>query len=137
MVYRDGVMCSDSQVQTGTLRTGTMKKVLKTKDGWLVGAAGDCNEIQRFFKWMEGDRNPDEALKFENMSGIVVSPKGEVFWADSNLDLYSTDVEFAAVGSGEKLAIGAMAMGASAEEAVRVCIKYDTGCGGKIQKVKL
>ncbi len=137
MAYKDGVMCSDSQVQVGTLRTGTMKKVFKTKDGWLVGGAGDCNEIQRFFKWMEGDRNPDEALKFENMSGIVVSPKGEVFWADSNLDLYSTDVEFAAVGSGEKLAIGAMAMGASAEEAVRVCIKYDTGCGGKIQKVKL
>lgn len=37
-----------------------------------------------------------------------------------------------AAGSGCDYAYGAMAMGATAEEAVRAAIRFDVGCGGEI-----
>ena len=45
--------------------------------------------------------------------------------------------KFVAVGSGSEVAIGAMDRGASAVQAVRTAIKYNSGCGGDVQVLKL
>lgn len=45
--------------------------------------------------------------------------------------------EFFAIGSGADYAMGAMAMGASAEEAVRIAARYDLNTGGGLTVVEL
>lgn len=45
--------------------------------------------------------------------------------------------KFFAVGSGADYAMGAMAMGASAEEAVRIAARYDLNTGGGLTVVEL
>jgi hypothetical protein len=129
-------MCSDSLIQAEGVRTGSGKKITKTKDGWLAGAAGNYSEVSAFLIWAE-ERNPDEVLKLKNLGGILVSPEGKVFCIDDDLLPYEVRNDFHVQGSGFEIATGALAMGANAEEAVKVTIKYSTSCGGKIQKVSL
>lgn len=43
--------------------------------------------------------------------------------------------DFAAVGSGMWLSLGAMEVGATAEEAVKIAIKYNLYCGGEVTKI--
>jgi len=44
---------------------------------------------------------------------------------------------FYALGSGYQVAMGAMEFGATAEEAVRAAIKWDTGSGGDVTVLRL
>ncbi len=62
---------------------------------------------------------------------ILVPPEGPALMVN---DFGESEIcaPFYAIGSGYELAMGAMAMGASAEEAVRVAIQYDIHSGGEI-----
>lgn len=135
IAYRDGVMASDSLIVHGTRYTGTVKKVTKTKDGWLAGGAGQVSDVNQFLEWAE-TRDP-ETPPLEALNALLVSPKGVVYCVENDLAPYEVKAEFFSEGSGDQIAMGAMAMGASAEEAVKIAIKYNIGCGGKIQVVKL
>lgn len=64
----------------------------------------------------------------------LVAVKGKAYAFYDFMDVNAV-TEFTAVGSGMFLAMGAMELGASASEAVKVAIKYDLYCGGVIKKV--
>lgn len=74
-------------------------------------------------------------IPFNDISvhGIIVT-KGKSF---TFYDFMEVDpiTDFASVGSGMFLAMGAMEIGASASEAVRVAIKYDLYCGGQVKQI--
>ena len=137
--YRDGILVSDSMVSTSVSLTvaGTARKVLKTKQGWLVAGAGNLRDVNRFFRWVEEGMDEDEAVKLENLEGLVVKDRTTILQVDEALMPYVIDAEFHTGGQGASVALGALAMGATAEEAVRVAMKYSLGTGGKIQKVSL
>lgn len=61
--------------------------------------------------------------------GIIIS-ENKVFSFYDFMEIREV-LNFEAIGSGQWLAIGAMEIGASAKEAVRVAIKYDLYCGGE------
>lgn len=67
----------------------------------------------------------------------MISPQGRVLIVETDMVPFDIKADFYAEGIGRELAMGALAMGATAEEAARVAIKYSTGCGGKVQKVVL
>lgn len=67
--------------------------------------------------------------------GIIIN-QGKAFTFFDFLEVYPI-LKFDAVGSGMNLAIGAMEVGASVEDAVKVAIKYDPFCSGKVTKIKL
>lgn len=93
-----------------------------------------------FLDWYQDDNpnKPDLAsLDIKNIEALLVSPHGEVALLDSSAYPMKIRAKYFAIGSGEEVALGAMAMGASAEEAVRAAIKHTVGCSGPIQKVKL
>lgn len=73
----------------------------------------------------------------ENFTGMLIAPNGEPFMVEDDLTLIQIKAPFYAEGSGADFAIGAMEMGASAEQAVQAAIKHSANCGGKIQTVKL
>lgn len=74
-------------------------------------------------------------VNFNDISvhGIIISSKKAFCFYDF-MDVTPV-LDFEAVGSGMFLAIGAMELGASAEQAVKVACKYDLYCGGKITKL--
>jgi 20S proteasome alpha/beta subunit len=138
IAFKDGVLASDTLISAGTTRTGQMNKIIKTKNGWLVGGAGRATSINELIVWAEAgmdfDNYPDDS---KELSAILVDPKGKVFLMDEEYKPFPIKSKYHADGSGGDLALGAMEAGASAEEAVKIAIKYDTACGGAVQKVKL
>lgn len=126
-------MCSDSQISANGTRLGSMKKVYKHKN-WLLGVAGSCSGMKEIIDWFFNEMPQDSPRISESCAGIIVDPDGKVFHVEEGLVPYEVDAEFHVQGVGYEVALGALAMGASAEDATRVAIKYHSGCGGKIQK---
>jgi hypothetical protein len=137
-VYRDGILVADSMVTTSVTSqiVGTCKKVHKTKSGILCAGAGNLVDLHKFFRWVD-EGMQDDVAKLDHLDGILVKSKDEIYQVDNELFPYVIEAPWYAGGAGDQLAIGAMAMGATAEEALKVAMKYSMGTGGKIQKVTL
>jgi hypothetical protein len=140
IAYRNGIIAGDSRVTDRTL---------------VVGACPDKVGVIGRYAYMRG-----EVPKFDHCQSeaIVVSkPKelrGPAFATVQHFctENYSVDIsflnlagfaknvlkhEFFALGSGAEIAIGAMAFGASAVEAVNVAACYDSGTALPIKSVEV
>lgn len=140
--FREGVLAADSLVTDRGLRVGmTADKAWREKDGSLVACCGCLGSVAAFKNWFGNGRNDgDDICKpqlDECFEALHISPKGEVTWYGHNLLGVTLESEFYAIGSGTEIAMGAMAMGASAEKAVEVAREFDTKTGGKIHTFTL
>ena len=133
IAYRDGVMAGDRKVTEGDFAWAEMRKVFRRRDGCLIGGCGNTTILQRYVDWfVDGERGfkPSLGVKDEDAEFLVVRANGKVEFHDRN-GVHQLQGKFFAVGSGCTAALGAMAMGATARQAVRVASRYDvnTGCG--------
>lgn len=139
--YRDGVMASDSGIFIGDVLIGNVKKIIKTDDGFLAGACGNAEDSSLFLdvasEGMDDDMVFSEECKFISLNALYVNPKGEVFSVGNKGYPFKVDAPFYAEGAGAEIALGAMAAGASAEEAVEIAIKYSIWCTGPVKTIKL
>lgn len=114
----------------GVIITDARDKLFSLSDGRAGGSSGEGPDITRFAEWLEGGAKGKMHVS-RDFCGLVLEPGGKVI-------RYTNDgvpLEVAppiATGSGMEFAIGAMEAGASAEEAVRIAAKRDTGTGGTI-----
>jgi len=93
----------------------------------LIGCAGEIQECLAFLEWYKSEGLPKPTLK-EGFSAYVVSDK-KLYKYESMLYPYLMDMPFWAAGCGADYAIGAMAAGKSAKEAVEIACKFDNQCG--------
>lgn len=142
VAYRNGILAADSRAYSGD-RTpvGWKAKAHRASNGILYAVSSTCVGADALLRdWIEADcpRPANDDLKPESFTLLLVKPDGGVFFANGNLALSGplTD-DFFAIGSGEQYALGAMAMGASAEEAVAVACRLDPWSGGDITVLKL
>ncbi|MCL2714611.1 MAG: hypothetical protein FWD68_08550 [Alphaproteobacteria bacterium] len=138
IAYRDNVLAADGRVTLGDLIVGeACRKITRLADGSLFALCGDDTHEAALIEWLD---NIADGGAWEP------PPKGEEFTAihveDSGISVYHGDGEnfrtypytgFAAWGSGADLAIGAMEMGATAAEAVKVACRRNMATGGTIQ----
>lgn len=129
IAFRDGILAADTLVTIGTVRGGKSIKIGRTADGFRWGVTGSMQAIQSYRKWAEARQG--DPPKFEHTTFILVDPDGNV------TDWYGegwceVDALFSAWGSGDELATGAMAAGASAEQAIEIAIRFNTESGGEI-----
>lgn len=103
--------------------------------GGLVGFAGDSYMAFPIVTWInEGCRQaklprvPDGA----NIGGLIVMPDGEIFIIDEKLYTVNIKADYYAIGSGNELALGAMAHGADAVGAVTAALRHDICSGGPL-----
>jgi len=99
----------------------------------IVAGSGPYATIHRFREWVAaGMRNasPYECAESEG-NGIVIAPNGRVLCFGRRGPWNVPSAPYS-LGSGEHLALGAMAMGATAAQAVRVAAQFDTCTGGEI-----
>jgi len=93
-----------------------------------------------FLEWGQNDFKQSLTPKCENsliteddFVGIRIDKDGHITTYDENFFPINVGlVDFFASGSGQDLARGAMAYGATAKQAVEIACKYDLFSGGKI-----
>ena len=137
LVYRAGVLASDSMMSDNGTSCGTVRKLARGPGGTIAGACGSCGMSRRFLSWIEmgepGEFDPDGA----HFSALIVRPGGEVLRMSAGGGLWEVDAPFHTDGSGSDIAMGALEVGATAVQAVEAAIKWDVHCGGPIQIERL
>lgn len=155
IAYRDGIMAADTLVSASEgawFVRGTTRKIARSPTGTLGAASGHCGMCERFLRWITSgqvdewlseshDSSPPPDLKCDRggFGAIIVQPTADqggerVICIDyQGNPIHNIKAPFYVEGSAESILIGALAHGASAEEAVRIAIQYDTGCGGDVQ----
>ena len=137
IVYRDGVLASDSQCQASRSRQpGSLTKIWRIK-GRLVAGCGKSTHIERFRKWVETGMRGQAPDMGDESSGIVIEPDGRVREFEECGEITTLTAPFYAWGTGMPAALGALYMGATAERAVEVAMLVDINSGGPVQSLKL
>jgi len=145
IVVRDGVMASDSRAtiesEAGGIRFVHCEKIYKIPEmGLIVGVAGDGFAALRFVEWIR--TKPKKATGRRKRDDLLVTGEADfsalVLHKDGKLEEYDRwltpeeiilDVnQYYAIGCGAKAAMGAMAMGAGAKQAVEVACGIDPFC---------
>lgn len=138
IAYRSGIISADSQISYSTFHNGTREKIA-VKGAYLVALAGQTWLRNMLEKWAEEgcpeDNVPDVLIdnddKFE---AIFIDKDGNCFHHESGF-LVPVIADYCAIGSGAMFAMGAMAHGATAEEAVAAAALHDKSTGGNIQSL--
>lgn len=141
VVYKDGILAADTRAYGGRGQTspGQKAKIHRLEDGTRVGiVSAVLGEPEKFLAWMKegADRTKWTGDK-PDLRALIIHPNGEVFLADDSI-WFSGPIECAtyAIGSGGDFALGAMAMGASAKQAVYVACDLDVHCGAPVQTLE-
>jgi ATP-dependent protease HslVU (ClpYQ) peptidase subunit len=140
---RGWVFAADSKCTDGLGAFCTRaKKLHRLSSGAVLGQAGDTDirDILALLNNITAKRLPSRKELAEThceFAGILAFPNGKVFLIDVGVldfghdsEWYGSVVElqerYAAVGSGQQFAIGAMAAGRSAKQAVEIACRYDS-----------
>lgn len=124
-------VAADKQLTCGTT-TMAITKVHKLPTGEIIGLVGCLERGEELMNWYRNGAKPEEFPKFGDSVGdaelIVVTEESVSSYVRSP---YSAPIEnsFMAWGSGGDVALGAMAMGATAEEAVEIACRFNSACG--------
>ena len=113
------MIAGDSRVTGGDIVRGESIKVFNDPTGGVLGVAGHVG--------LADDTKPD--LSKNSISAIHVTPQGRIIVLDERLVCQPLEASFCAIGSGNEIALGAMAADASAVEAVKLACRYDVFSG--------
>lgn len=142
IAYRHGMMACDSCWAYVQDQQTSQTKIARLKSGGLLGQAGDADSrslVVMFDNVKKEQQLPGRkeiAELHTEFAGLFVLPTGAIFLIDCERTtdedhIYTAQLwpvgrfGFAAVGSGRLLALGAMAAGRSAQQAVAIACKFD------------
>lgn len=136
LVYRDGVLAADSRITVGDTYLDGWRKVRRISDGSLVGFTGSLPSGQAFIDWAtNGFDGPPPKGEY---SGVLISSTGKIVeFEDGSPIAFPKRSLFQAWGSGRQAALGALHMGATAVEAVKIANKINNTTGGRVHSLKL
>lgn len=134
IAYRDGVLAADSRITAGNLIVpGGFYKIRRLPCGSLFAGCGIVDNIERLLESIISDDDPPSV---RNTTAVQIDPKGSM-WTYEGYVWVRQRGPYGAWGSGSAFAYGALAMGASAKDAVRVAIKFDSGSGGPVRAASI
>jgi len=94
----------------------------------IVGFCGEAQEALTFLEWYKSDCSTPKPVMEKGFAAYIV--RGKELWKyESMLIPMRIDMPFWAAGAGADYAIGAMAAGKSAREAVEIACLFDVNCG--------
>ena len=122
IAYRSGRLCTDTQLNDDDTFVGRCFKGGKTEDGYLWAACGFTRYLGPLREWVEKREGDPPTL--EETTFVMVTAEGVVkSWTSHGWVEFQA--EYYAWGSGRDYALGAMAVGASADEAVEAACRHD------------
>ena len=138
IAYRSGVLAGDSQATDDQLwQTNKIHRLSTSAGKLLVGFAGDTFAALVFIEWLKNDQSRKPDISNEDFEAIVVAETGRVTIWNQSLIPWSPEGKFFAIGSGGKVAMGAMHAGKGAMEAVRIACKVDPYTRGPVRSLRL
>lgn len=139
IAYRDGIIACDSLINDDGIKCGYARKIVAVPGDGVAAACNDLPGIHAFLDWAsKGFKKKSRPIMGSNqISGAHVTAAGVAWFYDANLMPYLCETPFFSLGSGSDIAVGAMAAGAPAIEAVRIAIAYCGTCGGPIKALTL
>ena len=136
IAFRDGYLVADTQMTEGSLATMVPNFKLFKSGGYAVGFSGDLRYAPLARAWFEAGCPAGEPefdrLWEDDHSILAMDKEGRLYipFADRLVEL---PLEFYAAGSGLCFAMGAMAMGASAMDAVKIAACFDVYTNSHIE----
>lgn len=126
-------MCADKRVSGGTVFK--MSKIQRV-NGSLIAGCGHTEQVLKFIEWR---KNPDTKPTFEERTweALELTSDGRILWWGTELMPIEIEDDYYAIGSGSDYAMGAMAMGASPSQAIKIAAIYDPSTGPDVQSLKL
>ena len=146
IVWDGKALAADRQAtENGVLHTMTkIKKITKgKKKGWLIGNAGVAASGALLMAWFESGAEPSQfPYEYQKTEGLhaallAISPEGVIHKFEHLPIPIVFEDDFYAMGSGKDMAMGALAMGADAAQAVEIVCTLETECGVGIDVVYL
>lgn len=137
IAYRDGVLAADTQICAGNGRVGYAVKV-RSLGPLLYGSSGSCGLGDAWEAWLRaGAKGAHPKMKDgeSKAQGYLFMPDDTVVWFHED-GVTAMRAPYFAIGSGSDYALGAMALGHTAEEAVKAAMAHDTGTGGDVVSVR-
>lgn len=132
---KHGCIASDSRCSADNAMFSVRK--VRTVGRGLIGAAGAWADVLKFWDLVEKRKRKDAGLHDNSeLEAIELHPSGLYLYEASGVRYPIKDLYYA-VGSGAPYALGAMAMGASPEEAVAIAARFDPNTGGEVEVLKL
>lgn len=134
IAFRANTMAADTKVSWGSVKTFGERKIVVLRS-CMVGFAGDWAACERFVAWLRrGRRGPVPVYgEHETLDALVAYKDGRLEgWDHKQTEGSLVKSPFFAAGAGSEMALGAMAQGASAAEAVAICIQWHEQCGGEV-----
>jgi hypothetical protein len=128
-------MASDTGVWNDMVFAGHTVKISRRKDGYLIGAAGGssaCEAIRQDFLEVEDIEELEN--NEEEVTVLIAAPDGQTIEIVGG-SMSSMLGDFDAIGAAQELAYGAMAAGATAEQAVAIAIEKHAFCAGDIVSI--
>lgn len=131
------ILAADSLATCGTLRSKVVK-IVRSASGFLCAGAGEFSAVVPWLRWVEGGLVPDDrpGELGSKATVIIVDPRGRAHTLEGAPVRVPVLDKFWALGTGAELAMGAMAMGADAAQAVRIAAKFDVHTGGRVVAMK-
>jgi len=134
-IATDGkTMAADSQQSTYGVDNISCIKLHRIGD-YVYSHAGNLSEALIYLDWVKAGCPDDNRPVLSDECSFVKVGKGKVFRIINTLRPYECGFPFA-MGSGAEYAMGAMAMGATPIQAVKIAMKYDIYTGGKVRTMK-
>lgn len=128
IAYRDGLLAADSGVFHGDYCfVASARKVFRLGDGSLYAGSGLAALTAEVRDWLEAGMpagaRPEPEKDVTDFGALWLRRDG-LWRINGDMRPHRDDVPFAAEGSHTGFLCGAMAAGASAEEAVRLACRY-------------
>lgn len=136
---KEGVLAVDTQVTSGNRKFRT-HKVATLPCGGLIAGTGNLAHILKAQRWAQEGLSEDAKPDFGDepeMECLIIKGDGSVWLLDDELEPMPVTDEFIAVGSGGPYAMGAMACGKSAADAVRVAAMFDAATSEPVETYRL
>lgn len=132
VVAWDGKTLAADKQGTNAGYAFTVTKMRRIKRGVVVAWTGTFEYGMLLAEWYAGGAKPEEWPAFQRTDGwtrLIVVEKGKAFVFEQEPVKQPVETPFDAWGCGRDYALGALAMGAGAAEAVLVASRFSTGCG--------
>lgn len=143
VAFRDGILAFDSRVSDYDAHVGWCNKGRMTKT-LIMAACGLTDDIEAAMDWIEKTGGKISAKSEFDLHEreveceiLTVDKEGKVTFYGTRLYPTTMDAPYFAIGSGSPYALGAMANGATAKQAVEAAIKHDLFSGGHIRHLSV
>jgi|TARA_Y100000296_G_C5170602_1_gene257085 ATP-dependent HslUV protease subunit HslV len=137
VAFKNGFIAADTQAADHSGLISHTSKLFRLSDSCVAGMAGCSRHAIRFIERLKEGKAGDDKIPDGDFLVLVVTPQSiVVYYEDELFDDYTPEKMWA-IGSGRLIAMGAMAAGATAQDAVRIASKWDEGTGGDVEVMRV